>query len=101
MAFRLFRRNHYADRPSDKVKETPGSFLKSLLILALAAWILRSLIVAPFSVLPGSSPANGFGKVADIVFSNAVSRARAIDWNSIGTPLTPCATGRLRPRDPT
>jgi signal peptidase I len=54
MAFPRFRRAHYADRPSDQTKETPGSFLKSLLILALAAWALRSLIVAPFSIPSGS-----------------------------------------------
>ncbi|MGI8932023.1 MAG: signal peptidase I [Sphingomicrobium sp.] len=32
----------------------PGSFLKSLLWLALAAWLLRSLIVASFSIPSGS-----------------------------------------------
>ena len=54
MAFLQFRRPHYADRPSDDSKETTGSFFKSLLILAVAAWILRSLIVAPFSIPSGS-----------------------------------------------
>lgn len=54
MAFSLFRRRHYADPPSDTAKEEPGSFLKSLLILAVAAWVLRSLIVAPFSIPSGS-----------------------------------------------
>jgi signal peptidase I len=54
MAFPSFRRRHYADRPSEKAKATPGSFLKSLLILAFAAWVLRSLIVAPFSIPSGS-----------------------------------------------
>jgi signal peptidase I len=55
MAFSLFRRRaHYADPPSEETKETPGSFFKSLLILALAAWALRSLIVAPFSIPSGS-----------------------------------------------
>jgi signal peptidase I len=54
MAFRLFRRTHYADPPAEQAKETPGSLLKSLAILALAAWILRSLIVAPFSIPSGS-----------------------------------------------
>ena len=54
MAFPSFRRRHYADRPSDNAKESPGSFVKSLLILAFAAWILRSLIVAPFSIPSGS-----------------------------------------------
>ncbi len=53
MAFRLFNRPHYADRPDDR-KETPASLLKSLAILALAAWALRSLIVAPFSIPSGS-----------------------------------------------
>jgi signal peptidase I len=54
MAFPFFRRAHYADRPSDKAKETPGSLLKSLLVLLFAAWFLRSLIVAPFSIPSGS-----------------------------------------------
>ena len=53
MAFRLFNRTHYADRPGEK-KETPASTLKSLAILALLAWILRSLIIAPFSIPSGS-----------------------------------------------
>ena len=54
MAFPFFRRAHYADRPDDKPKETPGSLLKSLLVLLFAAWFLRSLIVAPFSIPSGS-----------------------------------------------
>jgi len=54
MAFSLFRRPHYSDPPSAKAKETPGSFIKSLAILALLAWLLRSLIVAPFSIPSGS-----------------------------------------------
>jgi signal peptidase I len=54
MAFRLFRRRQYVDPPSEGAKETPGSLLKSLLILAFAAWVLRSLIVAPFSIPSGS-----------------------------------------------
>ncbi len=54
MAFRLFRRTHYADPPSEETKETTGGFIKSLLILAFAAWALRSLIVAPFSIPSGS-----------------------------------------------
>ena len=54
MAFSLFRRRHYADPPSESARETPGSFFKSLLILAVAAWVLRSLIVAPFSIPSGS-----------------------------------------------
>lgn len=55
MAFSLFRRrSHYADPPPEETKETTGSFIKSLLILALAAWALRSLIVAPFSIPSGS-----------------------------------------------
>ena len=37
-----------------KPAEKRGSFLKSLLWLALAAWLLRSLIVAPFSIPSGS-----------------------------------------------
>jgi len=54
MVFSLFRRRHYADPPADEAKETPASFLKSLLILAFLAWLLRSLIVAPFSIPSGS-----------------------------------------------
>jgi signal peptidase I len=54
MAFPLFRRRHYADKRSTETKETPGSLLKSLLIIAFAAWVLRSLIVAPFSIPSGS-----------------------------------------------
>jgi signal peptidase I len=54
MAFRLFRRRHYADPPSEGAQETPGSLIKSLLIIAFAAWVLRSLIVAPFSIPSGS-----------------------------------------------
>jgi len=54
MAFPFFRRRHYADPPADAAKETPASFLKSLAILALLAWLLRSLIVAPFSIPSGS-----------------------------------------------
>ncbi|HEU4498011.1 MAG TPA: signal peptidase I [Sphingomicrobium sp.] len=54
MALSLFRRRHYADPPSEDSRETPGSFFKSLLILAVAAWVLRSLIVAPFSIPSGS-----------------------------------------------
>jgi signal peptidase I len=54
MAFRLFHRTHYADPPAEQAKETPGSLLKSLAILAFLAWILRSLIVAPFSIPSGS-----------------------------------------------
>jgi signal peptidase I len=54
MAFPLFRRRHYSDRASPETKETPGGLLKSLLIIAAAAWVLRSLIVAPFSIPSGS-----------------------------------------------
>jgi signal peptidase I len=54
MAFSPFRRRHYADPPSEIERETPGSFFRSLLILAIAAWVLRSLIVAPFSIPSGS-----------------------------------------------
>lgn len=54
MAFRLFRRRHYADPPSEGAQETPGSLLKTLLILVFAAWALRSLVVAPFSIPSGS-----------------------------------------------
>ncbi|HEY0628583.1 MAG TPA: signal peptidase I [Sphingomicrobium sp.] len=55
MAFPLFRRRaNYADPPPEEAKETPGSPFKSLLIIAAAAWVLRSLIVAPFSIPSGS-----------------------------------------------
>src|ERR1044072_4169386 len=54
MALLPFRRRHYSDPPSEGEKETPGSLLKSLLIIAFAAWVLRSLIVAPFSIPSGS-----------------------------------------------
>lgn len=54
MAFSPFRRRHYADPPSEDGRETAGSFFKSLLILAIAAWVLRSFIVAPFSIPSGS-----------------------------------------------
>lgn len=55
MAFFPFRRRpHYADPPSDETAEKPGSFLKTLLIIALAAWALRSLVVAPFYIPSGS-----------------------------------------------
>lgn len=40
--------------PSDAKKESPGSFLRSLAVIALLAWLLRSLIVAPFSIPTGS-----------------------------------------------
>ena len=54
MAFPSFRRRHYADSPPEEAKETATSFFKSLLILATAAWALRSLVVAPFSIPSGS-----------------------------------------------
>jgi signal peptidase I len=54
MVFPFSRRRHYADRPAEATKETPVSFLKSLAILAFLAWLLRSLIVAPFSIPSGS-----------------------------------------------
>ncbi len=54
MVFPFSRRRHYTDRPADASKETPGSLLKLLLILALAAWALRSFVVAPFSIPSGS-----------------------------------------------
>ena len=44
-------------KPADsaaKSADKPDSFVKSLLWLALAAWLLRSLIVAPFSIPSGS-----------------------------------------------
>lgn len=54
MAFSFFRRRHYTDPPAEQEQETTGGFIKSLLLLALAAWALRSLIVAPFSIPSGS-----------------------------------------------
>jgi signal peptidase I len=54
MVFPFSRRPHYADPSSEAAKETPGSFIKSLAILAILAWLLRSLIVAPFSIPSGS-----------------------------------------------
>ena len=50
----------FSRSPSDpaiappQTAEKPGSFVKTLLWLALAAWLLRSLIVAPFSIPSGS-----------------------------------------------
>ena len=66
MAFRFFRRRHYADPPSEETQETPGSLLKSLLIIAFAAWVLRSLIVAPFSIPSGSMLPNM--RIGDYLF---------------------------------
>ncbi|HET9335660.1 MAG TPA: signal peptidase I [Sphingomicrobium sp.] len=54
MAFFSFRRPHYADPPKQERKESPGSLVRSLLIIAFAAWVLRSLIVAPFYIPSGS-----------------------------------------------
>jgi len=54
MAFSLSRRRRYATSSDQGEPETPGSFIKSLLILAIAAWALRSLVVAPFSIPSGS-----------------------------------------------
>ena len=54
MAFRLFRRAHYTDPPTDPSEKKPDSLLKTLLIILVGAWALRSLIVAPFSIPSGS-----------------------------------------------
>jgi signal peptidase I len=54
MAFPTFRRRHYADPPSEEAEESTTGFFKSLVILAVAAWALRSFIVAPFSIPSGS-----------------------------------------------
>jgi len=54
MAFRLFRRAHYTDPPADPSEKKPDSLLKTLLIILVGAWALRSLIVAPFSIPSGS-----------------------------------------------
>jgi signal peptidase I len=48
------RRRPDPDISADPAKEKPGSLFKSLLILAAMAWVLRSLIVAPFSIPSGS-----------------------------------------------
>lgn len=40
--------------PSARTDKARGSFLKTLLGLALFAWVLRSLIIAPFSIPSGS-----------------------------------------------
>ena len=54
MAFSPFpSRSKLAISPA-KPAEKPDSILKSLLWLVLAAWLLRSLIVAPFSIPSGS-----------------------------------------------
>lgn len=37
-----------------KTKQSRGSFLRTLLLLALLAWALRSLVIAPFSIPSGS-----------------------------------------------
>jgi signal peptidase I len=42
---------HYAEKEEPRQK---GGLVRSLLIIAIAAWILRSLIVAPFSIPSGS-----------------------------------------------
>jgi signal peptidase I len=54
MAFRLFNRRGYTGPAPEKGKESPASFIKSLAILAILAWLLRSLVVAPFSIPSGS-----------------------------------------------
>ena len=54
MALFSLRRPHYADPPEGRRKESSGGLVKSLLIIALAAWVLRSLIVAPFYIPSGS-----------------------------------------------
>ncbi|QDP18892.1 signal peptidase I [Sphingomonas xanthus] len=54
MAFPRFRRRPYTDSRSEPARETPGQFLRSLALLALLAWALRSLVVAPFSIPSGS-----------------------------------------------
>ena len=46
-----------------------------------AQQVQARLIVALFSVLPGSSPLNGFGNVADSEVSSAASRDRDVDRN--------------------
>ena len=79
MAFPLSAAAHYADPPADEAKETPGSFLKSLLILALLAWVLRSLIVAPFSIPSGSMLPTMM--IGDYLFvSNGPTAIRALSF---------------------
>ena len=54
MALFSFRRRPDADPPQQERKESAGSLARSLLIIAFAAWVLRSLIVAPFYIPSGS-----------------------------------------------
>ena len=42
------------DVAEDKTERPPGSTIRFLLLLALGVWVLRSLIVAPFSIPSGS-----------------------------------------------
>jgi signal peptidase I len=54
MRWLTFRRS-YADRTlPEKRKESAGSLLRFLLLLALFAWALRSFVVAPFNIPSGS-----------------------------------------------
>jgi signal peptidase I len=54
MALPLFRRRRDTDPSAEQPKESPGGLLKFLLIVAIGAWALRSLVVAPFSIPSGS-----------------------------------------------
>ena len=54
MSFRLFRRPSSYVAPRGEKLKREGGWLRSLLILAVLAWALRSFIVAPFSIPSGS-----------------------------------------------
>jgi signal peptidase I len=54
MSLRLFRRPSSYVAPSGDKPKREGGLLRSLLILAVLAWVLRSFIVAPFSIPSGS-----------------------------------------------
>jgi signal peptidase I len=54
MSFRLFRRPSSYVAPRGEKPKREGGWLRSLLILAVLAWVLRSFIVAPFSIPSGS-----------------------------------------------
>jgi len=54
MSFRLFRRPSSYVAPRGEKARRDGGLVRSLLILAVLAWVLRSFIVAPFSIPSGS-----------------------------------------------
>ena len=48
------RRGQSAKRAPARKKESPGELLRFVLLLALLAWALRSLVIAPFHIPSGS-----------------------------------------------